>query len=233
MNFELSKNNKETIKNYFQENNLININSEKKDLFIEKKEKFFKKLIESRRLNILYNNYSTEELIEAIFFLKEKTNVGLIVIDYFQLLRLFNQKRNLARQEELKEICLLLKDCAVETGLPILLTAQFNRTVTCEADLIPLAIAEAADIERIANLILGLWNRSCSGFNKEGNKDKNGRIIPQESSIYIEVLKGREIGIGYSEVFPFNGNLGKISSNQEKNILSQKFNYEEEKLSDW
>jgi len=51
-----------------------------------------------------------------------------------QLLSLLN-KKNIQRQEELKQICLMLKDCAVDTGLPVLLAAQFNRTVVDEAGL--------------------------------------------------------------------------------------------------
>jgi hypothetical protein len=106
----------------------------------------------------------------------------------------------------------MLKDCAIETGLPILLGAQFNRTVVAEADLSPTNIGEAGDIERIANLIIGGWNRNFNGFSKEGNRDKNKKLIPQEPAIYFEILKGRGIGNGHNSVLDFNGSTGKLSN---------------------
>ncbi len=60
-----------------------------------------------------------------------------------------------SRQEEIKQICLDLKDVAVETGLPLILGAQFNREVVNPARLHYTKIREAADIEQIANLIIG------------------------------------------------------------------------------
>jgi hypothetical protein len=54
-----------------------------------------------------------------------------------------------------------------------------------EADLSPTNIGEAGDIERIASLILGFWNRSFLGFSRDGNKIKDGGTIP----IYAARLK--------------------------------------------
>ena len=110
-------------------------------------------------------------------------------------------------------MCLALKDCSVETGLPIVLGAQFNRQVTCEADLSPIYISEAGDIERIASLILGFWNRNFLGFTKDGNKTKDGKIIKDKRpEIYLEVLKGRKIGNGHNSILSFHGNMGKIEN---------------------
>ena len=130
-----------------------------------------------------------------------------------QLLSLLN-KKTIQRQEELKQICLMLKDCAVDTGLPVLLAAQFNRTVAAEADLSPTAIGEAGDIERAANMVIGLWNRNYEGFNREGNKGKDNKTIPKSPAMYLEIMKGRETGIGHSSVFALNGNTGKLSDKQ-------------------
>ena len=132
---ELSKNNRESIKSHFRNNNVEHIKSEMRQDFIKDKKAFFENLIDNGRLKVFYSEKSVEELISIINFLKlNDQNIGMICIDYMQFLRLC--KRNTgSRQEELKDICLKLKDCAVETGLPILLAAQFNRTVVAEADL--------------------------------------------------------------------------------------------------
>ncbi|MGE0207473.1 MAG: DnaB-like helicase C-terminal domain-containing protein, partial [Candidatus Babeliales bacterium] len=215
----LSANNRESIKSYFRIDDMRFMTSEGRPraIFRDKKDAFFRELIKTGRLNIFYSEFSAQELVAAIRFLKKNTNVGLVCVDYMQLLKLGSGSFSGSRQEELKQVCLLLKDCAVETGLPILLAAQFSRQVTCEADLSPIYISEAGDIERVANLILGFWNRNFEGFSREGNIGKNGKKIPKESSIYMEILKGRETGSGHSEVFDFDGNSGKLK-NQSKNI---------------
>lgn len=210
---ELSQNNRSSIKSHFRDGDVKYISEQSRSLFLKKKEKFFKELIESGRLNIFYSDYSAEELVQAIRFLKQNTNIGLVGIDYMQLLSLIN-KRTIQRQEELKQICLMLKDCAVDTGLPVLLAAQFNRTVAAEADLSPTAIGEAGDIERAANMVIGLWNRNYEGFNREGNKGRDGKSIAKSPTMYLEIMKGRETGIGHSSVFDLNGNTGKLSKKQ-------------------
>jgi replicative DNA helicase len=209
---ELSKNSRESIKSYFRDGQPTYISPEKRAIFSRKKSEFFSTLIETGRLNIFYCDYSSEELTEAIRFLKKKTDVGLVGIDYMQLLT-SNTKKSTQRQEELKQICLAIKDCAVETGIPFLLAAQFNRTVVNEATLSPVAIGEAGDIERAANMILGLWNRNYEGFTEEGNLLKNNRRkAPKESAVYLEILKGREVGIGHSAILDLNGNTGKLTA---------------------
>jgi replicative DNA helicase len=207
---DISKDNRESIKSYFRDGHPTYVSADKQGFFIRKKEEFFKTLIDSGRLNIFYCDYAAEELSEAIHFLKNKSSIGLVAVDYMQMLRQLNKKTT-QRQEELKEICLMLKDFAVETGLPILVGAQFNRTVVNEATMSPVAIGEAGDIERAANTIIGLWNRTYEGFTEEGNKGKDGKKRPRESAIYLEILKGRETGIGHSSVFDLNGNAGKLT----------------------
>jgi replicative DNA helicase len=195
---KLSINNRESIKAYFRDGHVQYISEPMRTIFLQEKNRFFAELIEKRRLNIFYSSYSAEQLIDAIRFLaKQDLKPSIICIDYMQLLRLNNTGKIVSRQEELKEICLLLKDTAVETGLPILIAAQFNRTVQSETELLAQAIGEAGDIERIAALILGLWNRK---FGQEKTQD----------AIYVKVLKGRNIPMGSDEVFDFDGNACKI-----------------------
>ena len=164
------------------------------EYFIQKKDKFFRELIESGRLKIVYCDYDANQLFDLIRAIKErKENLGLVCIDYMQLLNDSSEKgkRN-SRQEELKSICLKMKNCAIDSGLPILVAAQFNREVQSKEDMHATKIGEAGDIERIANLILGLYD------------------IREESKLYLEVLKGREIGAGHNVELKYDGNTGKM-----------------------
>ena len=219
INKEVSKNNRESIKSYFINGNVEFISQDMRGAFLSDKKAFFDHLIDKGRLKVFYSDMSTEELVASIHFIKKNTNVGLVCIDYMQLLRLLKPHQG-TRQEELKKICLILKDCAIETGLPILLGAQFSRQVTMEAELSPIYIREAADIEHIANLVIGGWNRNFAGFTKEGNKSKDGKNVPKKSKIYFEIMKGRGIGSGHNSVMDFNGKSGKLE-NQIKNNNSE------------
>ncbi len=221
INKEISRNNRRSIESFFREGNCKHVKEEERITFLSDKKCFFEQLIDKGRLNIFYSDMSAEKLCQAIKFLHEnRDDVGAIFIDYMQILNPIKMGK-LSRQEQLKYICLILKDCAVETGLPIILGAQFNRQVTCEADLSPIYISDAGDIERIAALILGFWNRNFLGFTKEGNKTKRGEIITEpKPEIYIEVLKGRKIGDGHNSILKFNGNIGKIENSLVDSITS-------------
>jgi len=200
----ISGNNRTTITNYFKGEN---------SKFIDK-DKFFNELIDTRKLNIHYSNYDSDTLIDAIRYLHKNTNVGSIFIDYIQLLNLPQGKyKTYSRQEEMKEVCIALKDVAVETGLPIILGAQFNRTVTNLTHLHPTRIGEAGDIERIANLIVGFWNNNFKSIASEGEqKEINAKGECRKETIYATILKQRGGKIGGEEILDFNGNHGKIKN---------------------
>jgi len=210
---EISLNNRRSIESYFREGNCDHINKACREQFLSDKTTFFENLAITGKLNVFYSAMPAEQLSQAIKYLrKNRDDIGAVFIDYMQLLSLVDTKR-LNRQEQLKHICLLLKDCAVETGLPLIIGAQFNRQVTCEADLSPTYISEAGDIERIASLILGFWNRNFLGFSREGNKTKKGETIDSpRPEIYAEIFKGRKIGNGHNTILKFHGNMGLISN---------------------
>lgn len=225
MEKEISRNNRRSIESFFRDGDLQHVKEEQRKMFLSDKDAFFKSLVDSGRLNVFYSDMAAEQLVQAIKFIKKnRDDIAAVFIDYMQLINPID-RGNLNRQEQLKHVCLLLKDCAVETGLPIVLGAQFNRQVTCEADLSPIYISEAGDIERIASLILGFWNRNFLGFTKEGNRTKKGTVITEpKQEIYIEVLKGRKIGNGHNSVLSFHGNMGKID-NSISDVLSSGSNY--------
>ena len=111
----------------------------------------------------------------------------------------------------MKEICIALKDLAVETGLPIILGAQFNREVTNQLKIHATKIGEAGDIERIANLIVGFWNNNFTPLGSEGELNTITQMgCNIKDSIYTTVLKNRGGKVGGTEILNFYGNRGKI-----------------------
>jgi DNA primase catalytic core len=210
---EISCNNRRTLKSYFTTGSTEYIKSQSKDYFTSTKDKFFRELIETRRLNIHYSSYNSDTIIEAIRYLHKHAKPGAIFIDYIQLLNLPEGKyKTYSRQEEIKEICIALKDVAVETGLPIILGAQFNREVVNQLRLHATKIGEAGDIERIANLIVGFWNNNFKPLATDGelNEINNKGVAPD--TLYATILKNRGGRVGLEEILSFNGNTGKIKN---------------------
>lgn len=189
INKEISSNNREAIKSYFL-GKTTQIQESQLDDFLTGKQAFFENLINKGRLKVFYSDMDSEELIAAIHFIKKYTNVGLVCVDYLQLL-------TSDTAGDLKDICQMLKNCAVETGLPILLGAQFNHTVTSEADLKPTAIRETTDIDQISHLMIGGWNRNFSRIN-------------QQNEIYFEIIKAKEMKHGQNSTTKFNSNIGRL-----------------------
>ena len=220
---DLSSNNRRTLKTYFATGSTEYIRSQSREGFTASKDKFFKELIETRRLNINYSNYNSDTLIEAIRYLHKHAKPGAIFIDYIQLLNLPEGKyKTYSRQEEIKEICIALKDVAVETGLPIILGAQFNREVVNQLKLHATKIGEAGDIERIANLIVGFWNNNFEPIaEKVDAKELDNKGANAPDTIYAKILKQRGGKVGLEEILTFNGNTGKIknSSSSGKNYF--------------
>lgn len=207
---ELSKNNRRSIESHFKNPNgdmeFILSNGEHRSNFIYEKDIFFTNLIQTRKLNIFYSDYTSEDLINAIHYLIENNNVGAVLIDYIQLLRLKNYKTG-SRQEEVKQICIDLKDCAVKTKVPIILGSQFNRDVTSPDLMHPTKLGEAGDIERVANLIIGLWNNQFSPLTDKASKD----LYTPQATITAKILKNRDGLAGIGGEFSFDGNTGKFS----------------------
>jgi hypothetical protein len=88
----------------------------------------------------------------------------------------------------------MLKDCAIETGLPIVLASQYNRTVQSIEHMKEQALSEAGDIERIASLIIGLWSldkkQHFEKWNVKNSKETKWDTVYYKTSLYEKFTKG-------------------------------------------
>lgn len=215
------KSNRRLIKDYFKTGSTQYIARENIAYFESKKAEFFRTYIETGRILVKYVDFNSQELDLAIRYLhKKEPNIGGVFIDYFQLLNLPGElkraERINSRQEELKEICQSLKRVAIDTGLPLLLGAQFNRDVTDLTKLHPTKIGEAGDIERIVNTLVGLWDVSKNIVGKDTSKGEESEIKKRTgdatTGMYVELLKSRELQTGIYELLDYNGKTGKIKN---------------------
>lgn len=214
---EISANNRRSIRDVYKTGSLDKVKRGCRDEFVELKTSFYKDLIETGRLSIHYSTYDSDTLIGAIRHLSKTANPGAICIDYLQLLRVRSGKfKTYSRQEEVKEICMELKEISVETGLPIILGAQFNREVCNPERMSALRIGEAGDIERVANLIVAFWNGNFTpplNMQTDAERDRISELGSCEpNQLYATILKNRAGEVGGSAKLRFNGSSGQISN---------------------
>lgn len=85
---------------------------------------------------------------------RQATDLGLIVIDYVQLVKV-NAGRNSTRQQQIGELTRGLKMLAKELEVPVLIAAQLNRANQARQSTVPMLsdLREAGDIEQDSDVV--------------------------------------------------------------------------------
>ncbi len=201
--------------------------------FVAANESFYTELIASGALTIVDKNYLIGELIAALRYYLTISKPSAIFIDYAQLIYKEGQSRQ--RTEEIKEIVNEINIFAKETGLPIVMAAQFNRQVDSPLSVLSKNIGEGGDFERIADTIIGLFNlekkglgSSLSEYDKKtlakllnGLLRKRGdtyqvdekNLEPIPGRIYIKLLKRRYGKSDGEELLKWEGKTKYIEPN--------------------
>jgi replicative DNA helicase len=207
---DLSTNNRKSIRSFFRNESDEYVKASAKGTFDAGKAKFFRELINSGRLSIQYVDYDSDTLSDAIHHLYKHGNAGAVFIDYIQFLR--KEGKFGDRQKEMKEICGDLKNAAVDTGLPLIVGAQFNREVINAARLHPTKIGEAGDIERASNVIIGFWNNNFDPLAGDDEVEALSTYDHRKNAFFVKNLKNRGGRVGWSGMLDFDGNTGVISN---------------------
>lgn len=136
---------------------------------------------------------STMELRARARRLKAEQNLGLIVIDYLQLMRA--SRRIDSRELEISDISRSLKGLAKELDIPVIALSQLNRKVEERTDKRPMLadLRESGAIEQDADVIMFVYRDDVY-------KIKNPAERPPEGTAEIIIGKQRNGPVGVAEL---------------------------------
>lgn len=134
---------------------------------------------------------------------KAKEDIGLLLVDYLQLVNFQETNRYLTREQEVAKISKGLKEIAKELNIPVLCICQLNRALeTRGGDKRPTLsdIRDSGSVEQDADIVLGLYRPEYYGITEDENNE------PTDGVAEVLILKNR------------GGKTGKIKLNFRSDI---------------
>ena len=139
---------------------------------------------------------------------QEKGNLGLILIDYLQLIEGTGREN---RQQEVSEISRQLKKLAKELKVPVIALSQLSRGVEQRQDKRPVLsdIRESGSIEQDADIVAFLYRDDY--YQREGDEEDGGEEPKNNNVIEVIIEKNRSGARGTVELL-FIKEYNKFSS---------------------
>jgi len=109
--------------------------------------------------------------------MKRQNNLGLLVVDYLQLIRSSGLSKNANRVQEIGEISQGLKTIAKELDIPVIALSQLSRSVESREDKTPLLsdLRDSGNIEQDADVVMFIYREEYYLKMKKQPIDDNER----------------------------------------------------------
>ena len=151
--------------------------------------------------------------------LKRQHDIGLIVIDYLQLLESSNKRSSDNRVQEISEITRSLKGIAKELNVPVLALSQLSRAVEQRDDKRPQLsdLRESGSIEQDADVVMFVYREEYYESRKQppGGTEKHLEWQKRMDGVYnkaeVIIAKQRHGPIGTVKLF-FDGKLTRFGN---------------------
>jgi replicative DNA helicase len=137
---------------------------------------------------------------------REHGDIGLIVIDYLQLMRIAGTSEN--RTGEISEISRSLKAIAKEFHCPLIALSQLNRSLEQRPDKRPVMsdLRESGAIEQDADVIMAIYRDEVYHEDAEKGvseviflKQRNGPIGKKKLTFLGQYTKFEDMAMGYED----------------------------------
>lgn len=109
----------------------------------------------------------------AARYLAEKKNLGLIIVDYLQLMHSYNRKSD-SREQEVSQISRALKALGRELKVPVIAVSQLSRDIEKRKPKIPQLsdLRESGAIEQDADIVIFLYKEEDDDFAEDSNRER-------------------------------------------------------------
>jgi replicative DNA helicase len=173
---------------------------------------------------------SISQLVARARKLKRQNNLGLLIIDYLQLLTSSNRRYNENRVQELSEITQSLKALAKELNIPIIALSQLSRQVENRDDKKPQLsdLRESGSIEQDADIVMFIYREEYYLQRKEPKVGTEEHLQWQDNMTDVHQLA--EVILGKNRHGPtntvkmhFDGSLTRFSDYTADEKLPERF----------